>query len=222
MGVVADTRLHDEQFALKQIIKGAKALSRGDVDFDLETRVRGELASIAKYIDETRKKMAHLKPGLHNVADELPTVSHGLCDVTKATERATHQILGIVERLLDEDEKLLPEVASLKKALENDSPETVRAHVNSIADSFDERGMALVDLMTHLSFQDLTSQTLQKIAELMDQVENHILEVLIRLGDRSAEGESSASVSQSVELLSSENHDARQSMIDDLLNKFDP
>ena len=221
MGNVAKTMRSEEQSALKQIIEGAKALSKGEVDFDLETRVRGELASIAKYINETRKKLAHVKPGLNTVAHELPSVSHCLADVTKTTETATHKILGIVEHLLDSDEQVLPDVECLKENTQESSPENVRQHVESIAGSFDERGMALVDLMTHLSFQDLTSQTLQTIAELMDQIENRVLELLIRLGERSAEPQEESTATQSVELLLGKDHDARQNMIDDLLKQYE-
>lgn len=123
-----------------------------------------ELASLAAYIDETRRTLG-------GVQEKLPRASDTLSEVTKATERATHNILEMVEKLMDRDAESETDLSSLEQACPGDA-------VSRLRERADERTMVLTEMMTELSFQDLTCQAIQKISNLILEVERRILSLI--------------------------------------------
>jgi chemotaxis regulatin CheY-phosphate phosphatase CheZ len=139
-------------------------------DADLGERYRNlqaGLASLVAYIDETRRTLGGLQ-------GQLPAASDALTAVGKTTERATHNILGLVEGMVTDDEAsavVLGRLASSAASL--DRPELVEA-VSTLSAAADRRSTMLTELMTELSFQDLTTQAIDRVSRSMLEVERRI------------------------------------------------
>ncbi len=103
---------------LKELVEGVKAISEGNYDREVNTVLKGELSSLARYINETRKMLAGMRPELSYAADNLPNAFDTLQDICNTTEVATHNILSIVENLLDTDDELESSVKTVTEYLE--------------------------------------------------------------------------------------------------------
>lgn len=147
-----------------------------DVDYarglvDRYRSLQEELASLVGYINETRETLG----GLHHA---LPAASDALSAVTETTEKATHNILALVEELLGEDERGSAALEVLQAAFGESEDAGVRAALDSLVQSGDRRSMMLTEMMTELSFQDLTCQTINRISKSIVEIERRIMRLI--------------------------------------------
>lgn len=170
--------------------------------------LQDELGSLAAFIDETRHTLG-------GVQEKLPTASDALAGVTQATEKATHNILQLVEEVMERDGEMGDALTTLES-----SAATVEAKdaVSLLRSSADERMMKLTEMMTELSFQDLTCQAIQKITKTILEIEKRLISLIdadeAQRGAKSAPSEYSG-LSRLEESFSGKN---KQELIDELLN----
>ena len=174
---------------LKELVEGVKAISEGNYDHEVNTVLKGELSSLARYINETRKMLAGMRPELSYAADSLPNAFDTLQDICDTTEVATHNILSIVENLLDTDDELESSVKVVTEYLEKSGSAPTIEAMKKLEQAHFDRSASLTELMTLLSFQDLTSQTIVKIGKMINEVEERILSLLVTLGEPTEETE---------------------------------
>lgn len=157
-------------------------MSTGELTPDpADPDLQAELGSLEAYVHDTRSALAGLQ-------QKLPSASSALDGVTQATEQATHNILALVEELMDRDSGLGDAVAVLQRAVGQGqlAPEVAQA-TQTIAAAQEHRGQALVQLMTELSFQDLTSQALNRISNTLEHIEQR-LHAIVTGKDQAANG----------------------------------
>jgi chemotaxis regulatin CheY-phosphate phosphatase CheZ len=170
--------------------------------------LQDELSSLAGFIDETRN-------ALGGVQEKLPTASDALAGVTQATEKATHNILQLVEEVMERDAEMEDAFATLASAATTDE---AKEAVEVLRSSADERMMKLTEMMTELSFQDLTCQAIQKISKTILEVEKRVI-ALIDADDEQRPSKAApdeySGLSRLEESFSGKN---KQQLIDELLN----
>lgn len=169
-----------------------------------------ELSSLASFIDDTRHTLG-------GVQEKLPTASDALSGVTQATETATHNILQLVEELMERDGEMGDAIETLEASAS--TPEAKEA-VTQLRAAADERMTKLTEMMTELSFQDLTCQAIQKISGTILEVEKRLISLIdITDEERSAiEGvtDEYSGLSRLEESFSGKN---KQDQIDELLSR---
>ena len=173
-----------------------------------------ELTGLINYIEDTRKTLG----GLHN---ELPAASDALAEVTKVTETAAHNMIDLVEQIMSQDEaatEALDKVeAACKKAGDTSALEAV-AKVESLSHA---RTDLLIRMMTELSFQDLTCQTINRIATTILEVERRVIKLIDVSGGQKEKKQDAAEVmapNAGINRLSeSQTGESRQDMVDALL-----
>ena len=98
-----------------------------------------------------------------------------LNEVMATTLEATESIMAEVERLQD----LLPETTrrlqEIKKSVDSDAVNTLLEQVSTFDDS-------LIQIMTSLSFQDLTGQRLKKVVSALGEIQNSIFDMYVSSG----------------------------------------
>lgn len=169
-----------------------------------------ELSSLAAFIDETRHTLG-------GVQEKLPTASDALAGITQATERATHNILQLVEEVMERDGEMSDALETLEASA---SAADAKDAVAQLRGATDERMTKLTEMMTELSFQDLTCQAIQKISGTILEVEKRLLSLIdITDEERSAiagAADQYSGLSRLEESFSGEN---KQDLIDQLLNR---
>ncbi|MEM1026242.1 MAG: protein phosphatase CheZ [Myxococcota bacterium] len=169
-----------------------------------------ELGSLASFIDDTRRTLG-------GVQEQLPSASDTLTGVTKATERATHKILEHIEGMMEKDGELEGPMGVLR-AKGDQSDEDYTKALDAVAEAADQRMMVLTEVMTELSFQDLTCQAIQKISVTMVEIERRILHLIS--SDVGADGEQAPVplMSGLDRLEESASGQSRQELVDQMLN----
>lgn len=170
--------------------------------------LQDELTSLATFIDDTRRTLG-------GVQEQLPSASDTLTGVTKATERATHKILEHIEGMMEKDSELEGPMGILREKGSADE-DYVKA-LDAIAEAADQRMMVLTEVMTELSFQDLTCQAIQKISATMVEIERRILQLIT--SDVGAGGDSAATplMSGLDRLEEQASGQSRQDLVDQML-----
>ncbi len=132
--------------------------------------------------------------------------------MTKATERATHNILEMVERLMERDAEAEADLEALARVTEHEA-------ISRLQQQTAERSMALTEVMTELSFQDLTCQAIQKISKLIIEVERRILGLIEDAEPGSGANAEPGEFSGLARLDETATGQNRQDFIDQLLGK---
>lgn len=175
--------------------------------------LQSELTALIRYINETRRTLG----GLHS---ELPAASDALSEVTRVTETAAHNLIDMVEQVLAQDEAASSTLERVKAVCRSADDSVAIEAVEQLAKLSDERTDLLIRMMTELSFQDLTCQTINQIARTIIEVERRVLNLIDDSALRqegacnSSDEEALAGVSRLRETQSGE---SRQDMVDALL-----
>ena len=110
------------------------------------------------------------------VADEMfSEASNQLGAILQTTEKATESIMSLVEKHLDQTERSAALLDSL--AARDASPEIAELRAGQQA-----LGEDLMEIMTTLSFQDLTGQRIKRIVAALQQIEKVVFELYMATG----------------------------------------
>lgn len=174
------------------------------------TSLQEELSSLASFIDDTRHTLG-------GVQEKLPTASDALAGVTQATEKATHNILQLVEEVMERDSELEDAIETLDRVAADASAKEAVAIIRVGAD---ERMAKLTEMMTELSFQDLTCQAIQKISQTILEIEKRLISLIdITEDERAAMDTPVEGFSGLSRLEETFNGTNRQDLVDELLKR---
>jgi chemotaxis protein CheZ len=203
----------DDKDQIKDLVSFAKAVSKGDFQAELNTMVTGTLGELAYYIDRTRRNLQILQPSIQESSVHVPEIAVGLSSIAKQTEDAAHTIMALVEKILSDKEG---QDSALMELKDHTGPEGQRI-IEGIQAVNNRNRNDLVEVITSMSFQDLTGQKLRKFEHAMEEIEKKILKLLMsfRLG---AAGEGKEDVAEKLEQL--QNEKLQQDLIDDILKEF--
>lgn len=136
----------------------------------LNTEMRRGLQKIHKEITNAALPSAEKTDALFQEA------STQLTEVIATTQQATETIMDIVERHMDAQMNAADTLEALRQGTA--SPEAV----DSLAEWNTSLGDDLTNLMTALSFQDLTGQRIKKVVEALGKIEETVVELYVFSG----------------------------------------
>ncbi|HUU49828.1 MAG TPA: protein phosphatase CheZ [Nitrospinota bacterium] len=212
--------MNKKSYSVKKLADVAKAISEGDFYKETNLKLKGELKRLAKYIEETRKKLQYIDSPIKSTTKSFPEASMQLSDITRQTEEATHKIISLTEKILDDQNRLTEILKNLKKFVSNNIKKEnreIKSIINDIQNINISNKEDLIDLLTALSFQDLTGQKIKKIISLVQDVETKILVLLVSFGlvDKKKRGEMVTELKDPSKPI-----DLKQDLVDDILAEF--
>lgn len=214
--------------SVQDLIEFAKSMAEGDFYREVNIVLRGELAHLADYLNKTRRNLQLLDPPLRETVKKIPTASYQLTDIFSATEEATHKILSLTEEMLNGQSQLASLIGELQ-ALSGDRPNNGKTA--SLLDRMNDinriNETRLIEILTALSFQDITGQKIKKISQLIDEVERRILEIIVAFGIKLDNEEGTNGDQKAAEWLhklkdSSGSKGTKQDLVDQILAEFGP
>lgn len=128
---------------------------------------------------------ADLKDDLTRITEnDLPTTSDQLAAVMAATEQATHNIMDLTERIQASQQKLGDKFTGIRSVLEQirKQEEEITEGLTDVEDIAADNKADLTQIVTSLSFHDLTGQQLQKTMKLQSEVEEKLMSILVNYG----------------------------------------
>ena len=145
----------------------------------------------------------------HETRQLLSETTDQLDAVVQATERATSEIMDIIERQLDS----LQGVSTCANQLADADPaasETLRSHSQRLSDD-------LMQVMTLLSFQDLTGQRIKRITAALQTIEQTVVNLYVSTGLKIKAREERQ---ETPETLKGPQESTNQQDVDDLLRQL--
>ncbi len=222
---ITNTSDQDNSDDLHELADITEALTEGDFHRNLNVKLTGELAMIAKHINSTRKDLAKITPDLmEDVKQRLPNASEELSAITKDTEKATHQILEKTEQALEENEQAEAFHTRLQELGQKETgeyQEELREIVGHLEEHQQTQGNLLIEILTAMSFQDLTGQKIKKIIGMIEIVESKILDLLNIFGiteEKISEMEDTSIPEEKINSFSQQT--LKQDLVDDLLGEL--
>lgn len=204
-----------QEEALEEILEAARAMANGDFKREIQKTLCGKLGELAKYINTTLKRLQSLEPNVKDTSQKIPQTSRQLSEITRMTEEATHRIMSQVEQIQENHRYIQEQLQRMERML-GEVPEALRTlhEIQRVASEDEE---ALMEVMTGLSFQDLTGQKIKRIIDLVEEIERRILQLLITFGIPYERQDPAAQASALQEVASA---DISQDRVDELLRQF--
>lgn len=187
-----------------------KALTESEFYKTISQELHTGLGSIYKEIHTAAA--GGITPGV-DAQGIFSETSQQLDAIVETTEKATEQIMGIIERHMEAVARIREKAALLPNS------EEVCAY-------FDSLDADLMEIMTALSFQDLTGQRIKRIVRALDEVQRIVFDLYVDAGlsmkalaenpDQSVEEIRQASKAKTSELKGPQ-LGSNQNAVDDLL-----
>lgn len=114
-------------------------------------------------------------PDRNETEKNFSETSNQLDEILMSTEKATVEIMEIVEKNLDQQEKTARMLNTLKSAAGNETLEKL-IEIN------DSLNNDLITIMTALSFQDITGQRIKRVIHAIKKVEKTVFELYLSTG----------------------------------------
>ncbi len=198
------------------------ALNEGEFYRAISTDLQDGLKSIYREINAaTASGSVEPSPASPHVAGEMfSEASSQLGAILQTTEKATESIMSLVEKHLDQNDRAM----TLLDSFGASTPEIEELRTGSAT-----LGDDLMEIMTTLSFQDLTGQRIKRIVTALQQIEKVVFELYMSTGlsmkameqnpDRSVEEIRQTSKARATELKGPQAGNS-QTDVDDLLSQL--
>ncbi|MDX1763268.1 MAG: protein phosphatase CheZ [bacterium] len=116
--------------------------------------------------------------------NDFPATADQLSAVMAATEKATHNIMDLTERVQESQKRLGDKFTGLRGVLEQirKHEEEITEQLTDVEDITADNNADLTEIVTSLSFHDLTGQQLQKTMKLQSDMEEKLMSILVNYG----------------------------------------
>lgn len=183
-----------------------------------------KLGELARYIEETMRKLSDLEHPLSVSTGQLPKASDALTDLTRMIEDGTHRVMELTETLQVSHRQFRAGLETIEVGLAETGHEHIgtMAQVAGLMNLVVENQKTTMDIMTALSFQDLTGQRIKKVVGILDDVQSRLLELVVVFGSKCAPKEGGADRAEVLlkELAQTKKIAIKQDVVDDLLKEF--
>lgn len=217
---ISQTITHTVERELQESL--SRALIEGEFYREMNEEMRNGLQTIYKEI-RNASQPDEMRSSELSTEELFSEASQQLDDILSTTEEATVSIMDVVEKHLELQSKSTELLAGLRRTRKSNLA------IRELIDINDALGQNLVQIMTSLSFQDLTGQRIKKIINALKAIETTVFELYLSTGltlkareeapdkdIKSIREESKARVSQ----LKGPQRESSQQDVDDLLGQL--
>ncbi len=194
------------------------AMDQDDDDFykEMTSEMTGSVKDLALVLIDFRKDFKlKIRPHIEDIAiNYIPQTSDQLEGIIETTEQAANTIMDNLDRMgqvIVENKKISSKIKQIcldarqditageTNILNGELFDQVLSSVNSLESNTEESMALITDTFTQMSFQDLTGQRLQRIIQLVGEIEGKIRNMVISFGIKLKEREKNPTLT-SVEL----------------------
>ncbi len=139
---------------------------------DLEAMVKNLLEEISAL----ESKISEISKPLEETSQTLPSATKSLEDIIKYTEDITHQLMGITEDIQNNVGEINKRVDFLLSL--NPTPK-IRQELEAIKERGDHINNKILEMFSLFSFQDLVSQQLQLVIDVIEGIKKKLIEMAV-------------------------------------------
>ena len=146
--------------------------------------VHRQLGEMARQLHDTLAQLGFM-PRLSELTDSLPDARSRLCYIATKTAEAANKVLNSVDRAKDEQATIAAQTRRMAAAIVADPVQAVASgsllnFVGDVEASTARIDRHLTDIMLAQDFHDLTGQVVAKVVRLAGDIEDQLLELLVR------------------------------------------
>ncbi|MCE5250684.1 protein phosphatase CheZ [bacterium] len=148
--------------------------------FDTTKKYMPQIAKLVYFIEEVVPLLNSIHSDLHQSSEMIPSASEKLSKVTSATEMATTEVMDKVDNVINRLNTMttaLDEIETLYAA-ESCNPDVMKEKTAVIRGEVEGSQDDLFSIMNALQFQDITTQQINSIAQVMGRVQNKLGDLL--------------------------------------------
>lgn len=157
-----------------------------------------EVGELAKFINGAKKELQDVNSG-QLASKEIPDASVQLDEIVRMTENATSTIM-------DQCDKMQGLNATLRDRLLSSEPPIDPDVMAGVDDAMTEAEASITEIYQACNFQDITGQRIQKVVKALQEIERHVLRMVIVFGltqnEEKLDDNTKAELKQDAELLS--------------------
>ncbi|MHB1680158.1 MAG: protein phosphatase CheZ [bacterium] len=135
-----------------------------------------ELKDLAKTVDDATKKISDFKKPVKESSDTIPIAQEGITDIIKETEKAANNIMNLLDEI-NENSAIIDK--SLADLIEFNPIKKIKDSLVNLKGLNKNNISKIMDVLSLLSFQDLTGQKLYKIQNTLNDTKIKLLKVLV-------------------------------------------
>ncbi|GEM_PF-2381925 len=147
--------------------------------------IKGELSELANFVEKTKKGLDGIESTVKAGNEKLPEATDHIRCVTGDLEKAANTIMSILERVMREQERSLHLLGILKswaEDLEEKNASEGLGIIQVLEGVIVRMKADMMDILTNLSFHDLSGQKLRKVMSAFSDVQSKILELAVHFG----------------------------------------
>jgi len=148
--------------------------------FDTTKKYMPQIAKLVYFIEEVIPLLDTIHQDLHQSSKIMPTATEKLDKVTSATEMATTEVMNIVDNVIERLNNMSTTLGEIDEQIEKESNllESIKVKTGVIRQEIDGSQDDLFSIMNALQFQDITTQQINSIANVIDTVQSKLGELL--------------------------------------------
>ncbi len=183
-----------------------------------------QLGSLARYMDRALRQISGAVAPMSDTMAQIPQAAAHLSDLIRLTEEGTHKVMALLEAIQDNHGKVASSLADVAADIEgNAALKDASARLTDAKAALSQDDRRLMEIMTALSFQDLTAQRVKKLMRILHHVQHRLLELVVVFG-LAQEEEKAPQQSEAAEMLKqldqSKSTAIDQTLADEILAKF--
>ena len=135
-----------------------------------------ELKELARIVDDATKKIGEFKKPVKESSDSIPLAQDGISDIIKETEKAANNIMNLLDEINENSNNINN---SLLHLIELNPIKKIKESLVNLKELNKRNIDKILDVLSLLSFQDLTGQKLYKIQNVLNETKIKLLKVLV-------------------------------------------
>lgn len=148
--------------------------------FDTTKKYMPQIAKLVFFIEEVIPLLNSIHDDLHQSSLMIPTASEKLDKVTSATELATTEVMDIVDRVIGRLNTMTANLDEIEKEIAQEKPvlSPIKEKTTGIRQEIDGSQEDLFSIMNALQFQDITTQQIHSIGQVIETVQKKLGQLL--------------------------------------------
>ncbi|HEC24515.1 MAG TPA: hypothetical protein ENI54_00640 [bacterium] len=135
-----------------------------------------ELRKLAKVVDDATKKIGELKEPVKESSESIPIAQDGISDIIKETEKAANNIMNLLDDI-NENSSVIDK--NLRNLIGFNPVKKIKESLLNLKELNQKNISKILDVLSILSFQDITGQKLYKIQNTLNEAKVKLLRVLV-------------------------------------------
>lgn len=135
-----------------------------------------ELKDLARIVDDATKKIGDFKKPVKESSESIPLAQDGISDIIKETEKAANNIMNLLDDI-NENSGVIDK--SLCNLIDLNPIKKIKESLINLKELNKKNIDKILDVLSLLSFQDLTGQKLYRIQNTLNETKTKLLKVLV-------------------------------------------